>query len=322
MKQSRIVKIILGIILGIMVAILLFIIFHNIWKKEVEGFEEKEYKCYNWWPTTFTEGCDKGIVDGLIKPLTVGTKAKKINIYSVFEANKETPEKGKPNELAIQLSGESYCKETENYDINLVMEKEDLEKRIITVPWGYSDLCSKNTPEKTKEILEGLTKKRKMEGNKKSKFCIFVVSNPSNPVRNRFFEKLSEYKSVDSYGKYANNMPNEEYTFDKIEKYKFMICFENKAKDEYFTEKLMNAYLGGAIPIYWGCTNIKDYVNGEAMQLLESEEKMDELIERIKELDKNEEKYREAYETIFFKDGKIPDTFNMEIIKSKIESLS
>ena len=329
MKKSKIVYIILGII----VAILSFIIFYNIIQtfaknRLFEGFNEPtKYECYNWWPTTFIDRCDKGIVDGLIKPLTVDIKAKKINVYSVFEQNKQSPKKSIDQEISIQLSGESYCEPPENYDVNLVMEKEDLNKGIITVPWAYSDLCSKNTPEKTKEILEGLTKRRTIDGGlpiKDKKFCIFVVSNPSNPIRNDFFKKLSEYKKVDSYGKYENNMPNEEYTPEKIREYKFMICFENKAKDEYFTEKLMNAYLEKTVPIYWGCTNIGDYVNMEAIQLLQSDEetKMAELIEKIKELDNNDEKYREAYETIFFKDGKLPDAFNMEILKTKIEKIT
>ena len=39
-----------------------------------------------------------------------------------------------------------------------------------------------------------------------------------------------------------------------------MICFENTSKPNYFTEKLVNAYYSGSIPIYWGDPNISKYI--------------------------------------------------------------
>ena len=41
---------------------------------------------------------------------------------------------------------------------------------------------------------------------KTKKFCAWVVSNGGGTVRNKFFDKLSEYKTVDSGGSYKNNV--------------------------------------------------------------------------------------------------------------------
>ena len=37
-----------------------------------------------------------------------------------------------------------------------------------------------------------------------------------------------------------------------LAQYKFMICFENKFRPHYLTEKLFNAFYAGVLPISWG----------------------------------------------------------------------
>ena len=46
-----------------------------------------------------------------------------------------------------------------------------------------------------------------------------------------------------------------------LEKYKFAICYEN-ARDisGYITEKIFDSFFSGCIPVYWGASNIEDYV--------------------------------------------------------------
>jgi hypothetical protein len=49
---------------------------------------------------------------------------------------------------------------------------------------------------------------------------------------------------------------------DKIEglgSYKYSIVIENSKQDDYFTEKLIDCFATGVIPIYWGTNNINKY---------------------------------------------------------------
>lgn len=46
---------------------------------------------------------------------------------------------------------------------------------------------------------------------------------------------------------------------DAIAPYKYHIVLENSECADYWTEKLADAYLGGAFPFYWGCPNIEKY---------------------------------------------------------------
>lgn len=112
--------------------------------------------------------------------------------------------------------------------------------------------------------------------NKREKFCSYLVRHSgaflwekSGGFRDRFFDKLSQYKHIDSGGKWRNNIggtidelygkKNENMFIVKrkwLENYKFNICFENSSYPGYLTEKLFDAYNAGCIPIYWGDTSL------------------------------------------------------------------
>ncbi|KAJ1429614.1 hypothetical protein B484DRAFT_301392, partial [Ochromonadaceae sp. CCMP2298] len=47
--------------------------------------------------------------------------------------------------------------------------------------------------------------------------------------------------------------------------YRFVLAFENTAVAGYATEKLTNAFLAGAVPVYWGAPDVSLYFNPLAM---------------------------------------------------------
>jgi GR25 family glycosyltransferase involved in LPS biosynthesis len=110
--------------------------------------------------------------------------------------------------------------------------------------------------------------KTKLE--QKKKFCAFIVSNPTNQVRNTAFQTLSMYKQVDSAGRLFNNVGNAILTeiagggggelkkLEFLRDYKFAITYENNRGEGYITEKLLAAKAAGCVPIYWGALNIHD----------------------------------------------------------------
>lgn len=46
-----------------------------------------------------------------------------------------------------------------------------------------------------------------------------------------------------------------------LEYYMFSIIIENNSVDNYFTEKLLNCFAVGTVPIYLGCPNIGEFFN-------------------------------------------------------------
>ena len=130
---------------------------------------------------------------------------------------------------------------------------------------------------------------------KKTGFCSFVYSNYLvDQTRKIFFDKLSAYKKVDAGGKYLNNtgfrVPN------KLEfemKHKFSIAFENSSRDGYTTEKLLNSLAARTIPIYFGNPRIHEEFNEKRFINCHRYKNFEEVIERVKEIDANDDLYLE-----------------------------
>lgn len=110
----------------------------------------------------------------------------------------------------------------------------------------------------TQEVISNILFKHDKSNDykKRIKFCAFVASNHGDKeylFRNTIFDKLCEYKKVDSGGKWKNNIGK--IVHNKIEwlkDYKFNLCYENSSYPGYLTEKIFDAFAAGCIPIYWG----------------------------------------------------------------------
>ena len=138
-----------------------------------------------------------------------------------------------------------------------------------------------------------LTKEDEIE--KKEKFCNFVYSNnEASPIREEFFDLLSEYKTVDSGGRFRNNIGkpvDNKYDFQK--NYKFSIAFENSSTSGYTTEKILQAFSACTIPIYWGNPNVAKDFNDRAFINCHQYESLEQVVELIKKIDEDDELFEQ-----------------------------
>ena len=183
---------------------------------------------------------------------------------------------------------------------------------------------------------EFVTIKKEKKYTTKKKFCAFIVSNPRARDRIRFFRQLSKYKKIDSFGPLFNNqkVPRgliEKYKYDgrKLRQelkeendsficnsflvnqelfrdYKFVICFESSYAKDYITEKLPNVMMANSVGIYRGAENIGEFFNTKSFINYDDYESYNKMIEKIRELDQDEEKYQKFLEEPFFIDNKMP----------------
>lgn len=109
--------------------------------------------------------------------------------------------------------------------------------------------------------LKNAVKTHLLSNDKREKFCSFMVSNGSaDKIRDKFFEKLCKYKKVDSGGRWKNNIGGAfiENKNAWLKNYKFNLCFENSSQKGYVTEKIIQAFAAGCVPIYWGDGSLCD----------------------------------------------------------------
>ena len=163
----------------------------------------------------------------------------------------------------------------------------------------------------------------------KTKFCSFVIAGYSprkNGNRVEFFRKLSRYKTVDSGGRAFNNIggPIPFGSRNKIEflrQYKFNIAFENRSLPGYTTEKIYEPMVGRSLPIYWGDPTINDHFNPRSF-LNRADFASDEaLIEKIIELDNNDDKYLEYMCQPYLHDDRPNQFFSHERILDFFEKV-
>ena len=128
---------------------------------------------------------------------------------------------------------------------------------------------------------------------KRTKFCAAVISHGGeDKFRTIFINELKKYKKVDMGGKFSNNIGGP--VKDKIKflsSYKFSIAMENSEGDGYLSEKIIDSFISGTIPIYYGDYTLDEYINPKTYILIKSEKNINEKIEYIKEIDNNNEKY-------------------------------
>ena len=107
----------------------------------------------------------------------------------------------------------------------------------------YDRLRSMRAPKKDKLISVLISSKAKRKGHRK---------------RTVFVKRLqSEFKGeIDVF---ISEINGPEDKWDVISNYKYHIAIENCSCPDYFSEKLLDAFLGMTYPIYYGCTNLNKY---------------------------------------------------------------
>lgn len=126
------------------------------------------------------------------------------------------------------------------------------------------------------------------------KFCSFVVSTNhyADPIRNLFFEALSNYRVIDSGGRFKNNVGGPvKNKLEFITNYKFNLAFENSACCGYTTEKILEPMRVNSIPIYWGNSLISKDFNVKSFVNVMDYNSIDDAIEYIRYLDTNDDAY-------------------------------
>lgn len=144
--------------------------------------------------------------------------------------------------------------------------------------------------------------KAKSEASKR-RFCNFIYSNSNaHPMRDTLFYEISKYKTVDSLGRHLKNinvrtsrrdLDWEQKAIKMKSKYKFSIAAENALSSGYTSEKLIHSLEAHTIPIYFGNPEVGKMFNSEAILNVHDYNSIDELLERVKEIDKNDSLWEE-----------------------------
>ena len=148
---------------------------------------------------------------------------------------------------------------------------------------GYEDLIS----------IESLIKGRTLDLSQKTKFCAMIAGNPEG-LRVNLYNSISAYKQVDGYGNMFGKSLRQS-KFEILPEYKFCLCPENSIYDGYITEKLIDAYAGGTVPLYSGDISVDRDFNGASFYNYQTYMNMDRFVDIAKQYDNNDNWYAHRY---------------------------
>lgn len=140
--------------------------------------------------------------------------------------------------------------------------------------------------------------------------------------RSIFFEKMNAYKRVESAGPLLYNMPDgtqvnwlDDSKTNFQRKCKFTICFEGTAHEGFITEKITDAFFADTIPIYFGSSTITEIFNKDAFINVSDYDSFDAVVEKVKELDQDDEKYLAMLRQPILVDPDLPRRLDEELEK-------
>lgn len=95
---------------------------------------------------------------------------------------------------------------------------------------------------------------------------------------------------VDLFGRGIREIPTK---LDALKDYAFTVAIENDIEENYFTEKLLDCFRTGTIPIYYGCPNISKFFDINGIITFNTIEELNDIIDNL-----STEKYYSKIEAI------------------------
>jgi len=115
----------------------------------------------------------------------------------------------------------------------------------------------------------------------KTKLCSYIVSVKNTTQEQKMRVQLlkilynfkNEFANIDLFGRGHNPFPEDhDNDYDGksniIKDYAFSITLENWVQDNYFSEKVMDCFMVGTVPVYMGARKIGDYFNLDGIILV------------------------------------------------------
>ena len=237
----------------------------------------------------------------LIAPALVGTRYTEIRVYGIHPIVPPTI-KPPPHVFTAHITGEPVFSRPSDhaYDVYLVPARpEDPgNDRVVVFSQSHFNVMIPGG------CRNSLIQSRPPLYRPPKFFMCAVVSNGNFPHRTALIRQWSQLATevglaFHSAGAHANNVghtaPTDGNAYKAwIAQHRWMLCMENTDQPYYITEKILNAYESGVVPVYWGCLEAVKVFNPDAFVWLDPEGKAEDMaaaFEYVVALNNNEVAY-------------------------------
>jgi hypothetical protein len=203
--------------------------------------------------------------------------------------HRRAPELHGPARLNLWFTGENVRPPVGQYDLTLSFDTDTYEGTNAYLPlvlvrteaFGRNRSSEGDRRLGLKVYLDELQEARNLESALRPRFACLILSNPE-PTRLRMAQELGRIAQVDIFGPTVGRpIPTKA---EVAHQYRFIICFENSFFPGYITEKVLDAWALGCVPL-WAGLDRRRLLNPEAVVNLWDFSSMAAMVDRVAELE-------------------------------------
>lgn len=157
---------------------------------------------------------------------------------------------------------------------------------------------------------QALVRRERAPMARRESFCAFVY-RMAYSERERLFKAINARQTVDAPGESMNNCarlgPSIAEKLSFLKRYRFNIACENAQETGYTTEKIVESYLAGCVPIYHGDPLIGRDFNPESFVSPERFASLGDFIDELLTIDADPARLRELQWQPAYVDNRLPE---------------
>jgi len=115
----------------------------------------------------------------------------------------------------------------------------------------------------------------------KTKLISIIASYKKITFGHNLRHEIIQKYSDKIQGIYGNGYNTINYKLEGLKDYMFSVCIENSKYDYFFTEKLIDCFITGTVPIYWGCPSTNKFFDTRGMIIIKDTENLKSIFNKI-----------------------------------------
>ena len=173
------------------------------------------------------------------------------------------PKSKVPFQKQIWYTGENLRPPIENYDLYFSFDSDTYGDTNVYLPYFFTlldwfedgQMANSEEGNRAGKIVtpKAAASSRISNVADRNDFVCAFVGKPE-PTRMRALAALEKLGNVDIYGSAVGRPVPDKHSI--AQRYKFMLCFENDLFPGYVTEKPLEAWVSGCIPLWWGIDSV------------------------------------------------------------------
>lgn len=116
----------------------------------------------------------------------------------------------------------------------------------------------------------------------KTDLCSMIASGKTQTTGHRLRHEIAASADMHKVHLFGHGYNPVEFKFQALSRYMFSIAVENSQVNDMFTEKIIDCFLTGTVPIYWGTSGLLRYFNMDGVLQFNTLDELKDIVHGLK----------------------------------------